>query len=103
MGDSGHIGTEEREANAKLIAQAPSLAAENALLAEQVERMKKALEPFAEGYRLVKEGHTPTWEDRIGKEAVLFGYCGYELRIDHLRNASELLESTALLSKYKTE
>ena len=51
MGDSGHIGTEEREANAKLIAQAPSLAAENALLADRlkeveevVDRLKKQVE-----------------------------------------------------------
>ncbi len=51
IGDSGHIGTEEREANAKLIAACPSLAAENALLADRlkeveevVDRLKKQVE-----------------------------------------------------------
>ena len=37
-------GDDEAEANAKLIAQAPSLAAENALLAEQNARLREALD-----------------------------------------------------------
>jgi hypothetical protein len=101
MGDSGHIGTEEREANAKLIAQAPSLAAENALLAEQVERLREALRKCVSGFDdLVNDSH---------------GVYGLHLKGDpspwgELTEGGRFEEWTQwhteardLLSKYKTE
>ena len=57
----------------------------------KVAKAEEALRPFAEGYEQVKSCHTPTWEQRIGENAILFGYCGFDLRIDHLRNAAAVL------------
>lgn len=74
------------EANAKLIAAAPSLAAENALLAEQVERLRKGLEMLhdtaIDARALLANQHAPI--DRMALVSLL---------TDRLADTRELLTS----------